>query len=153
MEVNGAPKQPDYKLSSKYLPLCLTEQRHLYRFGTTWEWVIIFIFGWTIPLIHFIITNWLDWSDRAPQHSRSQPAIVGVYVHDRSGRFVERLPKERWLRHYQQRKCQGYHWKNKGYDQAGGRTRVNIWKDFKHWRGLSMMLKMDAEVCLYWTRE
>jgi len=22
MEVNNAPKQPDYKLSSKYLPLC-----------------------------------------------------------------------------------------------------------------------------------
>ncbi len=35
MEVNGAPKQPDYKLSSKYLPLCSAEQRHSYRFGTT----------------------------------------------------------------------------------------------------------------------
>ncbi len=34
MEVNGAPKQPDYKLSSKYLPLC-SEQTHSYRFGTT----------------------------------------------------------------------------------------------------------------------
>ncbi len=53
MEVNGAPKQPDYKLSSKYLPLCSAEQRHSYRFGTTWGWVNddrIFIFGWTIPL-------------------------------------------------------------------------------------------------------
>ncbi len=53
MEVNGAPKQPGYKLSSKYLPLCSAEQRHSYRFGTTWGWVnddIIFIFGWTIPL-------------------------------------------------------------------------------------------------------
>ncbi len=53
MEVNGAPKQPGYKLSSKYLPLCSAEQRHSYRFGTTWEWVNddrIFIFGWTIPL-------------------------------------------------------------------------------------------------------
>ncbi len=29
------PKEPAYKLSSKYLPLCLTEQRHSYRFGTT----------------------------------------------------------------------------------------------------------------------
>ncbi len=51
MEVNGAPKQPDYKLSSKYLPLCSAEQRHSYRFGTTWGWVNddrIFIFGWTI---------------------------------------------------------------------------------------------------------
>ncbi len=26
MEVNGAPKQPGYKLSSKYLPLCSEEQ-------------------------------------------------------------------------------------------------------------------------------
>ncbi len=53
MEVNGAPKQPGYKLSSKYLPLCSAEQRHSYRFGTTWGWVNddrIFIFGWTIPL-------------------------------------------------------------------------------------------------------
>ncbi len=53
MEVNGAPKQPGYKLSSKYLPLCSAEQRNAYRFGTTWGWVNddrIFIFGWTIPL-------------------------------------------------------------------------------------------------------
>ncbi len=53
MEVNGAPKQPDYKLSSKYLPLCSAEQRHSYRFGTTWGWVNgdrIFIFGCTVPL-------------------------------------------------------------------------------------------------------
>ncbi len=52
MEVNGAPKQPDYKLSSEYLPLC-SEQTHSYRFGTTWGWVNddrIFIFGWTVPL-------------------------------------------------------------------------------------------------------
>ncbi len=35
MEVNGAPKQSGYKLSSKYLPLCSAEQRHSYRFGTT----------------------------------------------------------------------------------------------------------------------
>ncbi len=34
IEVNGAPKQPDYKLSSEYLPLC-SEQTHSYRFGTT----------------------------------------------------------------------------------------------------------------------
>ncbi len=54
MEVNGAPKQPGYKLSSKYLPLCSAEQINLYRFGTTWGWVNddrIFVFGWTIPLI------------------------------------------------------------------------------------------------------
>ncbi len=29
-------KQPGYKLSSKYLPLCSAEQRNTYRFGTTW---------------------------------------------------------------------------------------------------------------------
>ncbi len=53
MEVNGAPKQPGYKLSSKYLPLCSAEQRNSYRFGTTWgnqQMMTIFIFGWTIPL-------------------------------------------------------------------------------------------------------
>ncbi len=53
MEVNGAPKQPGYKLSSKYLPLCSAEQRNSYRFGTTWGWVNddrIFIFGCTVPL-------------------------------------------------------------------------------------------------------
>ncbi len=59
MEVNGAPKQPGYKLSSKYLPLCSAEQRNSYRFGTTWGRVNdrILIFGWTIPLIahHFIL--------------------------------------------------------------------------------------------------
>ncbi len=46
-------KQPGYKLSSKYLPLCSAEQRHSYRFRTTWGRVNddrIFIFGWTIPL-------------------------------------------------------------------------------------------------------
>ncbi len=34
IEVNGAPKQPDYKLSSEYLPLC-SAQTHSYRFGST----------------------------------------------------------------------------------------------------------------------
>ncbi len=60
MEVNGAPKQPGYKLSSKYLPLCSAEQRHSYRFGTTWGWVnddSIFIFGWTIPLTSSKVTG------------------------------------------------------------------------------------------------
>ncbi len=51
-EVNSAPKQPGYKLSSEYLPLCSADQINYYRFGTTWGWVNdkIFIFGWTIPL-------------------------------------------------------------------------------------------------------
>ncbi len=59
MEVNGAAKQPGYKLSSKYLPLCSAERRHSYRFGTTRGWVNdrIFLCGWTIPVIthHFIL--------------------------------------------------------------------------------------------------
>ncbi len=53
MEVNGAPKQPEYKLSSKYLPLCWAEQRHSYRFVTSLRWINddrIVIFGWTVPL-------------------------------------------------------------------------------------------------------
>ncbi len=70
MEVNGAPKQPGYKLSSKYLPS--------YRFGTTWGWVNddrIFIFGWTIPLSNCILaTPWkppktLLTTTRAPLQS------------------------------------------------------------------------------------
>ncbi len=32
-------QQPGYKLSSEYLPLCSAEQRHAYRFETTWGWV------------------------------------------------------------------------------------------------------------------
>ncbi len=35
MEVNCAPKQSGYKLSSECLPLCSVEQRHSYRFGTS----------------------------------------------------------------------------------------------------------------------
>ncbi len=53
VEVNGVPKQPGYKLSSKYLHLYSAEQRNSYRFGTTWGCVNddrIFIFGWTILL-------------------------------------------------------------------------------------------------------
>ncbi len=59
MEVNGAPEQPGYKLSSKYLHLGLAKQRHSYRTGTNWGWVNddrISIFGWTIPwslVMHF----------------------------------------------------------------------------------------------------
>ncbi len=52
MEVNGAPELLCFP-HSEYLPLCLAEQRHSYRFETTWGWVNddrIFIFGWTIPL-------------------------------------------------------------------------------------------------------
>ncbi len=30
MEVNGSSKQPAYKLTSEYLPLCSADQRHSY---------------------------------------------------------------------------------------------------------------------------
>ncbi len=36
MEVNGAPELLCFPHSSEYLPLCSAEQRHSYRFGTTW---------------------------------------------------------------------------------------------------------------------
>ncbi len=38
-----------------YLNLCSENERRSYGLGTTWVWVIndrIFIFGWTIPLMH-----------------------------------------------------------------------------------------------------
>ncbi len=60
VEVNGDPKQPDYKLSSEYLPLCSAEQTHSHRSGDTWVWVNddrSFIFRWTVSL------RW--WSARA----------------------------------------------------------------------------------------
>ncbi len=53
MEVNGAPELLCFPHSSEYVPLCSAEQRHSYRFGTTWGWVNddrIFIFGRAIPL-------------------------------------------------------------------------------------------------------
>ncbi len=70
------PKQPDYKLSSTYIPLCSAEQRNSYRFGITWGWVNddrIFIFGWTIPLrkegftdVHLVV-----YSDRVSMKSKA----------------------------------------------------------------------------------
>ncbi len=54
MEVNGDPELLCFTHCSEYLPLCSAEQRHSYRFVTTWGWVNddrLFIFGWTIPLI------------------------------------------------------------------------------------------------------
>ncbi len=63
MEVNGAPELLCFPHSSEYLPLCSAEQRHSYRFGTTWGWVNddrIFIFGWTIPLS--VSLSWINWN-------------------------------------------------------------------------------------------
>ncbi len=50
MEVNGYCQLVGYAHSSKYLLLCLTEERNSYRFGMTWGWISddrISIFGWT----------------------------------------------------------------------------------------------------------
>ncbi len=65
MEVNGAPKQPCYKFSSKYLPSCLSEQRNSYRFGTPWGWVNddrIFIFWVNYPFkTGFVVQGHIYW--------------------------------------------------------------------------------------------
>ncbi len=37
LEVNGAPKQPGYKLSSEYLPLC-SEQRQVWNYMRVSKW-------------------------------------------------------------------------------------------------------------------
>jgi len=53
LEVNGNQKLFSNPYSSKYLPVCSTEEIHLYRFWTTLGWVNdyrILIFGWVIPL-------------------------------------------------------------------------------------------------------
>ncbi len=55
----GSQWCPKNSLVTNFLPLCSAEQRHSYRFGTTWGWVnddSIFIFGWIIPL-----TKLLSW--------------------------------------------------------------------------------------------
>ncbi len=44
------------RMHQKYLNLCSQDERRSYGFGTTWGWVIndiIFIFGSTVPLMHF----------------------------------------------------------------------------------------------------
>ncbi len=58
MEVNGAPELLCFPHSSEYLPLCSAEQRHSYRFGTTWGWVNDRIFGWTIPLSSSVLLKY-----------------------------------------------------------------------------------------------
>ncbi len=50
--VNGYRQLFGCQHPSKYLPLCSTEERNSYRFGTTSGWVNdrIFIFGWSFSL-------------------------------------------------------------------------------------------------------
>ncbi len=54
MEVNGAPKQPGYKLSSKISTFVFDRTK---TFTQVWNYRI-FIFGWTIPL-----TGHQQWSE------------------------------------------------------------------------------------------
>ncbi len=80
MEVNGAPELLCFPHSLEYLPLCSTEQRHSYRFGTTWGWVNydrIFIFGWTIPLSPYILLT----RNYASYH-RSKAVVQTTYICD-----------------------------------------------------------------------
>jgi len=49
MEVNGAKQLFGSNRSSKYLPLCSSEEINSYRFATTWGWGAT-IFGCSIPL-------------------------------------------------------------------------------------------------------
>ncbi len=77
MEVEGALKQPGYKLFSKYFPLCSAEQRNSCRFWTTWGRVNddrISIFGGTIPLnwvgLHQLIDE-IDYENHRQRFSLS----------------------------------------------------------------------------------
>ncbi len=57
LEVNGSPKQPVYKLTSKYLPL-FSEQIHSYRFGTTWGWVNDFWVNYSFNNLCLLFGTW-----------------------------------------------------------------------------------------------
>ncbi len=83
MEVNGAPELLCFPHSSEYLPLCSAEQTHSYRFGTTWGWVNddrIFIFVWTIPLIHILIYIWFI-SENCEEKSLLLTAFIWPKIH------------------------------------------------------------------------
>ncbi len=83
MEVNGAPELLCFPHSSEYLPLCSAEQRHSYRFETTWGWVNddrIFIFGWTTPLIHILIYIWFI-SENCEEKSLLLTAFIWPKIH------------------------------------------------------------------------
>ncbi len=83
MEINGAPELLCFPHSSEYLPLCSAEQRHSYRFGTTWGWVNddrIFIFGWTVPLIHILIYIWFT-SENCEEKSLLLTAFIWPKIH------------------------------------------------------------------------
>ncbi len=84
MEVNGAPELLCFPHSSEYLPLCSVEQRHVYRFGTTWGWVYednIFVFGWTIPLKTGIVIA-INFSDTSGTET---VVTIQTFLHETTG--------------------------------------------------------------------
>ncbi len=87
MEVNGAPELLCFPHFSEYLPLWWAEQRHSYRFGTTWGWVNddrIFIFGWTIPLRTHRKPGWSTKRSnfRKKQTHSMHPKKSHIQIHD-----------------------------------------------------------------------
>ncbi len=84
MEVNGAPELLCFPHSSEYIPLCSAEQRHSYRFRTTWGRVNddrIFIFGWTIPLMALFTENlWIMYSSSEQIWRNMHHILCGEWV-------------------------------------------------------------------------
>ncbi len=86
----GAPKQPDYKLSSEYLPL-RSEQPHSYRFWTTWGWVNderIYIFGWTVSLN-------MQCVDLAVEVANCNQRLYCIYI----GLLLYCISRSSWILH------------------------------------------------------
>ncbi len=60
MEVNVAPELLCFPHTSEYLYLCSAEDRHSYRFGTSWGWVNddrIVIFWVNYPFVNFFVSQ------------------------------------------------------------------------------------------------
>jgi len=74
-------------------------------------------------------------SDRDPKHTCNQSAVRGVSSNDREKRALD----------YRESRLKS------GYDQARGRTRVNIRAAFQRWRELKEreILEADTEVALF----
>ncbi len=85
--IDFAPKEPAYKLSSKYLSVCSAEQRHSYRFGTTWGWVNHdrnVIFGWTLfnHTSHYFNINWIGSRIILKEYSAVVTKLVRIWLTD-----------------------------------------------------------------------
>ncbi len=98
MEVNGSPKQPDHKLTLKYLPLC-SEQIHSYRFGTTWGWVNDFWVNYSfnnLCLLFGDLIKQIYWCFFLPRCSKNLSEEGNIYyvkwiVHPKINIFYLRL--------------------------------------------------------------